>query len=253
MLYYLKVRRGDFMDKCAVVTGASRGIGRAVAKKLSEDGYSLALIYKDNEAMANSLLEELECNAKIYKCDIACSYQVNNTVEKIFKDFSDISLLVNNAGIAQQKLFTDITDGDWQQMIDTNLSGAFYFTRAVLPYMIQKKSGKIINISSMWGETGGSCEVHYSAAKAGIIGMTKALAKEVGLSGITVNAVSPGVIMTDMLSAFSEQELDLIKQDIPLNRPGQPQDIANAVSFLASEKADYITGQVLGVNGGIVI
>ena len=241
------------MNKCAVVTGASRGIGRAVAKILAKDGYSLALIYKDNENMAKSLLEELECDAKIYKCDIAVPNQVNNTVEKIFEDFSDISLLVNNAGIAQQKLFTDITDSDWQQMIGTNLSGAFYFTRAVLPYMIQKKSGKIISISSMWGETGGSCEVHYSAAKSGIIGMTKALAKEVGLSGITVNAVSPGVIMTDMLSAFSQQELDLIKQDIPLNRLGTPDDIANAVSFLASEKADYITGQVLSVNGGIVI
>lgn len=241
------------MNKCAIVTGASRGIGRAVAKRLARDGFSLALIYKNSADKAAELAEELECDAKIYKCDISESNSVNNTVEKIIEDFSGVFLLVNNAGIAQQKLFTDITDRDWQEMISVNLSGAFYFSRAVLPYMIHNKSGKIINIASMWGETGGSCEVHYSAAKAGIIGMTKALAKETGLSGITVNAVSPGAVKTDMLSSFSEQELDLLQNDIPLNRLATAEDIANAVAFLASGEADYITGQVLSVNGGIVI
>ncbi len=241
------------MNKCAVVTGASRGIGRAVAKRLARDGFSLALIYKNSVDEAKRLLEELECDAKIYKCDISDSNQVNNTVEKIIEDFSDVNVLVNNAGIARQKLFTDITDGDWREMIDVNLSGAFYFSRAVLPYMIRNKSGKIINVASMWGETGGSCEVHYSAAKAGIIGMTKALAKETGLSGITVNAVSPGVIKTDMLSSFSSEELEALREDIPLNRLGSARDIAEAVAFLASDNADYITGQVLSVNGGIVI
>lgn len=241
------------MNKCAIVTGASRGIGRAVAKRLARDGFSLALIYKNSADKAEELAEELECDAKIYKCDISESNSVNNTVEKIIEDFSGVFLLVNNAGIAQQKLFTDITDRDWQEMLSVNLSGAFYFSRAVLPYMIHNKSGKIINIASMWGETGGSCEVHYSAAKAGIIGMTKALAKETGLSGITVNAVSPGAVKTDMLSSFSEQELDLLQNDIPLNRLATAEDIANAVAFLASSEADYITGQVLSVNGGIVI
>lgn len=241
------------MNRCAIVTGASRGIGRAVAKRLARDGFSLALIYKNSADKAEELAEELECDAKIYKCDISESNSVNNTVEKIIEDFSGVFLLVNNAGIAQQKLFTDITDRDWQEMLSVNLSGAFYFSRAVLPYMIRNKSGKIINIASMWGETGGSCEVHYSAAKAGIIGMTKALAKETGLSGITVNAVSPGAVKTDMLSSFSEQELDLLQNDIPLNRLATAEDIANAVAFLASGEADYITGQVLSVNGGIVI
>lgn len=241
------------MKKCAVITGASRGIGRAIAKGLSADGYCVALIYNNSHEKAQELLKELNNDAKIYKCDISDPKQVNNTIERIKQDFGDISLLVNNAGIAQQKLFTDITNEDWKTMIDTNLSGAFYFSRAVLPLMINKKQGKIINIASMWGETGGSCEVHYSAAKAGIIGMTKALAKEVGLSGITVNAVSPGVIKTDMLSSFSQDDLNELQQEIPLNRLGTPEDVANAVRFLASERADYITGQVLSVNGGIII
>ena len=144
------------MNKCAIVTGASRGIGRAVAKRLARDGFSLALIYKNSADKAAELAEELECDAKIYKCDISESNSVNNTVEKIIEDFSGVFLLVNNAGIAQQKLFTDITDRDWQEMLSVNLSGAFYFSRAVLPYMIHNKSGKIINIASMWGETGGA-------------------------------------------------------------------------------------------------
>ena len=182
------------MTKTALITGASGGIGSQTAKKLASDGYSLALVFNRSEEKAKALVSELGTNAKIYKCDIRNSKEVSDTVKAVIADFGEISVLVNNAGIAQQKLFTDITDEDWQTMLDTNLSGAFYFSRAVLPEMIKRKSGKIINIASMWGETGASCEVHYSAAKAGLIGLTKALAKEVGLSGITVNAVSPGVI-----------------------------------------------------------
>jgi len=241
------------MDRLAIITGASRGIGAAVAKKLAADGFCLALVYSKNEAKAKALADSLGKNAKIYKCDVKSSNEVNETVAQMLTDFGRIDLLVNNAGIAQQKLFTDITDEDWENMISADLSGAFYFSRAVLPDMIKRKSGKIINIASMWGETGGSCEVHYSAAKAGIIGMTKALAKEVGPSGITVNAVSPGVIKTDMLSSFSDDELEALRREIPLMRLGTPEDVADAVAFLASEKADYITGQVLSVNGGIVI
>ena len=241
------------MNKTAVITGASGGIGTAAAIRLCRDGFSLALIYNKSEEKAKELLSKLNTDARIYKCDIGDSSAVNGTVSRILGDFGRIDVLVNNAGIAQQKLFCDISDEDWGRMISVNLSGAFYFSRAVLPDMIHRKSGRIINIASMWGETGGSCEVHYSAAKAGIIGMTKALAKEVAPSGITVNAVSPGVIMTDMLSPFSEADLNELSDEIPLCRLGKPEEVADAVAFLAGDGADYITGQVLSVNGGIVI
>jgi 3-oxoacyl-[acyl-carrier protein] reductase len=241
------------MSKTALITGASGGIGREIAKKLSKEGFVLALLYNSSQEKANALLSELNTDAKIYKCDIRNSQEVTDTVKAVVSDFGEISVLVNNAGIAQQKLFTDITDADWDNMLSTNLSGAFYFSRAVLPDMIKRKSGKIINIASMWGETGASCEVHYSAAKAGLIGLTKALAKEVGPSGITVNAVSPGVIKTDMLNPFSADELEALKEEIPLCSLGDAVSVADAVAFLASEKADYITGQVLSVNGGMVI
>lgn len=242
--------------KSAIVTGASGGIGSKTAKQLADDGYSVAVIYNNNVTEANKVVSDIKLcggEASAYKCDVKNSNQVNKIVDLIEKELGEISVLVNNAGIAQQKLFTDITDGDWQNMIDTNLSGVFYFCRAVLPFMINRKSGKIINIASMWGETGGSCEVHYSAAKAGVIGLTKALAKEVSLSGITVNCVSPGVIETEMVTRLGADTVNLLKDEIPLSRLGTPNDIADAVSFLASDKASYITGQVLSVNGGIVI
>ena len=214
----------------AVVTGASGGIGAEIAKRLAQDGFSVALIYNRNAEKAQK-----------------------TAIEAIERDFGEISVLVNNAGISEQKLLTDITDSDWENMISTNLSGAFYFCRAVLPYFIHRKSGRIINVSSMWGETGGSCEVHYSAAKAGLIGLTKALAKEVAPSGITVNAVSPGVINTEMVTKLGKDTVDMLREEIPVMRLGTPEDVANAVSFLADDKSSYITGQVLSVNGGIVI
>jgi 3-oxoacyl-[acyl-carrier protein] reductase len=178
---------------------------------------------------------------------------VSEVFADIEKAIGEIFVLVNNAGIAEQALFTDITDDMWRKMLDTNLSGAFYCSRAVLKYMINRKQGKIINISSIWGETGGSCEVHYSASKAGLIGMTKALAKEVGLSGVTVNCVSPGVILTDMTSHFDEETMNELKNETPLNKIGTPEDVAGAVAFLASADADFITGQDLAVNGGMNI
>ena len=164
-----------------------------------------------------------------------------------------MSVLVNNAGIAEQSLFTDITDDMWARMIGTNLSGAFYCSREALKNMIHEKDGVIINIASMWGEVGASTEVHYSAAKAGLIGLTKALAKEAGLSGVRVNAVSPGVVLTDMMSGFSESDKEALREETPLNILGTPDDIAQAVSFLVSDKASFITGQVISVNGGFVI
>lgn len=242
--------------KTAVVTGASRGIGEATAKMLCENGYAVALIFKNSSEKANKVKTDLLNNgfvAECYQADVSDSIQVNAVFERIENDLGSISVLVNNAGISQQSLFTEITDEIWQEMIGTNLTGVFNCCRAVLPNMIKNHAGVIINIASMWGEVGASCEVHYSAAKAGVIGLTKALAKEVGVSGIRVNAVSPGVIKTDMLSSFSETDLEELKNETPLMRLGTPEDIANAVEFLVSDKASFITGQVLSVNGGFVI
>ncbi len=242
--------------KTAVVTGASRGIGKATAKKLCENGYAVALIYKNSAEKVNEVKAELLGNgfvAECYRADVSDSVQVNAVFEKIENELGTVSVLVNNAGISSQSVFTDITDKMWQEMIGTNLTGVFNCCRAALPNMIKNHTGVIINIASMWGEVGASCEVHYSAAKAGVIGLTKALAKEVGVSGIRVNAVSPGVIRTDMLNAFSENDLEELKNETPLMRLGTPEDIANAVEFLVSDRASFITGQVLSVNGGFVI
>lgn len=239
------------MAKVAVVTGGAKGIGAAVVKRLLSDGYSVAFTYKSSESAAKSLLNEVGENCKAYKLDITDSSAVNSVFEDVERSFGEIEVLVNNAGVAEQSLFTDITDEMWHKMIETNLSGAFYCSRAVLKYMINRKRGKIISISSIWGEIGGSCEVHYSAAKAGLIGMTKALAKEVGLSGITVNSVSPGVIFTEMTSHFDEDTMNELKSETSLNRIGTPEDVAGAVAFLASSDADFITGQDFAVNGGM--
>ena len=241
------------MKKVALVTGGAKGIGSAIVKRLINDGYKVAFTYNSSEEKATALANEFGESCKAYKLDITDSNAVKNVIDDIEKDFGEMAVLVNNAGVAEQALFTDITDEMWHKMIETNLSGAFYCCRAVLRYMINRKSGKIINISSIWGETGGSCEVHYSASKSGLIGMTKALAKEVGLSGITVNSVSPGVILTDMTSHFDEDTMNALKEETPLNRIGTPEDVAGAVSFLASKDADFITGQNISVNGGMNI
>ncbi len=241
------------MKKVAFVTGGAKGIGEAIVKRLLNDGYKVAFTYNNSEEKAQKLCAELGADCRAYKLDITDSNAVKTVVDDIEKNFGEIAVLVNNAGVAEQSLFTDITDEMWHRMIETNLSGAFYCSRAVLKYMINRKSGKIINISSIWGETGGSCEVHYSAAKSGLIGMTKALAKEVGLSGITVNSVSPGVILTDMTSHFDEETMNSLKEETPLNKIGTPEDVAGAVSFLASKDANFITGQNISVNGGMNI
>ena len=240
-------------NKVAFITGGAKGIGSAIVKRLIKDVYKVAFTYNNSEEKANSLANESGENCKAYKLDITDSNAVKTVVDDVEKDFGEIHILVNNAGVAEQALFTDITDEMWHRMIETNLSGAFYCSRAVLKYMINRKSGKIINIASIWGETGGSCEVHYSASKSGLIGMTKALAKEVGLSGITVNSVSPGVILTDMTSHFDEETMNALKEETPLNKIGTPEDVAGAVSFLASKDADFITGQNISVNGGMNI
>jgi 3-oxoacyl-[acyl-carrier protein] reductase len=242
--------------KTILITGASRenGIGAAIARA-AVGLYNVAFCYNKSKERALALEAELKKSgaAIAIQADLTKSREAQELAEKTVARFGRVDVLVNCAGVAQQKLFCDITDDDWQSIIDSNLSSAFYCTRAVLPQMISAKSGKIINIASMWGQIGASMEVHYSAAKAGLIGLTKALAKEVAPSGITVNCVSPGAIMTDMLGGFDEQTLEQIKDETPLGKIGEPKDVAAAVMFLASEQTDFITGQVISVNGGLVI
>lgn len=242
--------------KTAVITGGAKGIGAAVTKKLSNMGYHTVIVYCSSEERALSLSSELIASGKDcfpLRCDIRDSAQVKKAVETIIKMNASIDVLVNNAGIARQQLFQDVSDGDWDQMLGTNLSGVFHFSREVLPHMLRRHEGRIINISSMWGQVGASMETAYSAAKAGVIGLTKALAKETALSGITVNCVAPGAIETDMMKDFDEDDIAALCEDIPMGRLGTPEEVAEAVAFFASPAASYITGQVLGVNGGIVV
>lgn len=244
------------MAKTVLITGASRGIGAEIARQFALNGYNVAINYNKSEQSAQLLKQEITekgGTAEIFKADVSNHSEAVKMVEIIYSTFGFIDVLVNNAGIAQQILFTDITPDIWANMLNTNLTSVYNCCNAVLPKMISEHRGNIINIASMWGETGGSCEVHYSASKAGVIGLTKALAKEVGLSGIRVNCVSPGVVMTDMMSGFTQETLDSLAEETPLNKLGNSLDIANAVLFLADEKSSFITGQVLGVNGGILI
>lgn len=242
--------------RVAVVTGGASGIGEAIVRALCRDGFAVAINYNRSEAEAHTLASELSANGSkviTIKADVSSSRQVDEMMKTVKETLGTPEVLVNNSGIAQQKLFTDITDYDWQSMIGVNLTGVFNACRAVLPFMIHEKRGKIINISSMWGQVGASCEVHYSASKAGVIGLTKALAQEVAPSGITVNCVAPGAVETKMMSSFSGEDIENLCQEIPMGRLGSPAEIADVVAFLASDRASYITGQVIGVNGGMVV
>ena len=239
-----------------LITGASRGIGAQCALSFAKAGYDVALNYCRSEEKALALVKEIEAlGVKVFaaQADVADSAQVKEMFDAVRRELGTVDVLVNNAGIAHVGLLTDMTDGEWRRLIDTDLSGTFYCCREALSDMIRAHSGAIVNIASMWGEVGASCEAAYSAAKAGVIGLTKALAKEVGPSGVRVNAVSPGVVMTDMMADFSEDDVAALKDETPLTSLGSPEDIADAVLFLASEKARFITGQVLSVNGGMVI
>ena len=242
--------------KNVLITGASRGIGASIAGLFAEAGYRVFINYRRSDEAAKRLSDKLrDCGypAQTIKADVSDPDEVRRMFREINSSCEGIDILINNAGIAQTKLFTDITDDDWSKMIACDLSSVFYCCREALPYMIKQKYGRIINISSMWGQIGGSCEVHYSAAKAGVIGLTKALAAEEGLSGITVNCIAPGVIGTDMLSGYSEEDLKSLAEDTPVGRLGTPADVARAALFLAKEDSSFITGQVIGVNGGFVI
>ena len=240
------------MRKVAFITGASGGIGSACARALAKDGYAVALGVSSNESAANELSAELKSqgfDALAVQCDITDSGSIASAVSLIEKDLGAVSLLVNNAGIANISLFTDNSYDDLRRMLDTDLLGAMELSRQVLPAMISAKCGNIINISSVWGEKGASCEVAYCAAKAGLIGFTKALAREEAPSGIRVNCISCGYIDTKMNAELSDDDKQAVLDEIPACRFGTPQDVADTVSFLASDKSSYITGQVIRVDG----
>ena len=239
------------MEKVVVVTGGSRGIGESIVKELAISGYNVVLNYNKSEEKAIKIKQELAdkgITIEIFKADVRKREQVKELIDFTISKFGTIDVLVNNAGISQIKLFTDITDEDWNNMIQTNLTSAFYTTQETLKYMISKKQGCIINISSIYGITGASCEVHYSAAKAGLDGMTKSLAKELGPSNIRVNSVAPGAIDTDMNAFLTQEEKEELNKEIPLERMGKPEEVASCVKWLIEN--EYTTGQVISVNGG---
>lgn len=241
-------------QKIAIVTGASRGIGREVAKELAESGITVIANYNKSEEEAKKLQQELEeqnFKLEIVKADVSKREDVKKLVEYTIEKHGKIDILINNAGISEYKLFTDETDEDWDKLINTNLYSAFAMSQEVIPNMVHNKKGCIINISSIWGIVGGSLEVLYSISKAGLDGMTKALAKELGPSNIRVNSIAPGMINTKMNSKFTEKEIEEIKEEIPLERLGNPQDIAKCIKWLIDD--NYTTGQVISINGGWVI
>ena len=238
--------------RCVLISGGDRGIGAAAARAFWQAGYRVAVLYHTH-AEAAAALEKALPGLLAVQCDVASRASCEVAFHTVEQAVGHVDVLVSNAGIAQQKLFTDITPEEWQHMLDVNLSGAFHLCQLALPGMIRRKQGRILTVSSMWGQTGGSCEVHYSAAKAGLIGLTKALAKEEGPSGITVNCVAPGVIETDMMAAFTAEDKAALAEETPVGRLGTPEEVAKLLVFLASEDAGYITGQVFGVNGGLVI
>lgn len=244
------------MNGTVLITGAARGIGRACALAFAQEGYCVAVNYRKHESEALSLSEEIRAmgrTCQVFQADVAVREQVEDMTRAVKETFGRVDVLVNNAGLAQQKLFSDITDEDWQRMFDVNMKGMFHCAQAVLPMMIGLKRGRIVNVSSIWGISGASCEVHYSASKAAVIGFTKALAKEVGPSGIQVNCVAPGVVDTDMNQMLDAETKQALREETPLGCMGAPDDIAQTILFLASEKAKFITGQILSPNGGLII
>lgn len=244
-------------ETVALITGASRGIGKAAAFALWRAGYRVVICCKSSidtlNAFADDLNAQRPASVLAVQADITSRAQVEAMFSKAEDAFGPVELLVNNAGIAQQKLFTDLTDEDWDRVFDVSVKGMFYCCRRAVPSMIRRHRGNIINLSSMWGQVGAACEVHYSAAKGAVIAFTKALAQELGPSGIRVNCVAPGVIATEMNAALSEETMEALKEETPLGIIGSPEDAAESILFLASDKAAFITGQVLAPNGGMVL
>lgn len=242
--------------RTVLITGASRGIGAAAARAFAQNGDRVMIHYHQQQARAQALCTQLRqagAQAACVQADVAERAQVEAMLAQTERQFGPVEVLVNNAGVAQQALFTDVSEAEWDRLFAVNVKGMFFCIKGVLPGMISEKRGKIVNLSSMWGQVGASCEVGYSASKAAVIGLTKALAKEVGPSGIQVNCVAPGVIDTEMNAALDEQTRAMLAEETPLGVLGTAADVARAIVFLASPQADFITGQVMGVNGGFVI
>lgn len=242
------------MKHTVLITGSSRGIGAGIARRFAREGHRVAIHYRDREDAARSLYDELAgsgCSVMLVQGDVTNESQVRKLTAMVEAQFGFIDVLVNNAGVAlPQRLVTETTLAEWNRVMETNAAGIFLVTNAVLPRMISQKRGAIVNVSSMWGVTGGSCETAYSASKAAVIGFTKALAKEVAPSGVRVNCVAPGLVLTDMTDGLTANDIAGICEETPLLRAGTPEDIAAAVLFLATEESSFVTGQVLCVDGG---
>lgn len=234
-----------------LVTGGTRGIGKAIVERFCLEGHSVAFIYKESTDAARELVKRTGSVA--IKCDIQSPDETENAVSTALNTLGGIDVLINNAGISQFSLLSDLSNEDWRKMIDTNLSGAFYVTRSVIPHLVSKKNGRIIMIGSMWGKIGASCEAHYSASKAGLRGLTMSLAKELGPSGITVNCIEPGVIETEMNASLSGDSINALCEETPLGRMGKPSEVAALTAFLCSDEASFITGQCIGIDGGFAI
>ena len=244
------------MEKIALVTGSSRGIGRAIAAQLAREGWAVCINYIERRDCAESLATQLTaegCRVMVCQADVADREAVGAMVRRIEDTFGPVSLVVNNAGIAGQCLFQDVTPEMWRRYFGVNIDGAYHTIQAVLPHMLHEHAGCIVNISSIWGVRGASCEATYSATKHALIGLTKSLAAELGPTGIRVNCVAPGVVKTDMLDALPPEALPMLAEDTPLGRLGTPEDIAQAVCFLADDRASFITGQVLTADGGFLL
>nr|WP_325218902.1 3-oxoacyl-ACP reductase FabG [uncultured Oscillibacter sp.] len=244
------------MRRSALVTGASRGIGRAVAAVLAREGWAVCVNYLERRDAAESLVRELRAQgraAMAFQADIADRESADACVRAASEELGPVELLVNNAGISRQGLFQDLDDAAWDRLLAVNLTGPRNAVLAVLPHMLSEKRGCVVNISSMWGLRGASCEAAYAATKAGVIGLTRSLALELAPSGIRVNCVAPGCVETDMVRVLGEDTRRMLAEETPLGRLGRPEDVAEAVAFLASEKAAFITGQVLAADGGFVV
>lgn len=238
--------------KTVLVTGGSRGIGKAIVQKFANEGYNVILDYSKSDDAAFAVAKEFS-NVVPYKADVSVKREVNELVAFAEERFKKIDILINNAGISSTGLIQDLSEAELNRIFSVNVNGTIFCTQAVLPQMIARQEGKIINISSVWGMVGAANEVAYSASKAAIIGFTKALAKEVGPSNIRVNCIAPGIILTDMVSDYTVEEFDAIRANIPLEKIGSTEDIASLAYFLASDESNYITGQVISPNGGWVI
>lgn len=241
------------MPKTVLITGGTRGIGRATAMLFLNKGYNTVITYEKSDDIAREMEDSFSEGFVALKCDVASAKEVEKAIDFIKSKFGGVDILVNNAAISMQKLIQDMTENEWDRVFDVNIKSMFNTVKYTVPYMINRKWGKIVNISSIWGMTGASCEVAYSASKAAVIGYTKALAKELGPSGICVNSVAPGVIDTDMNKMHGIDVMNELKDETPLGKIGTPDEVAKVIEFLAEDNSSFITGQIISPNGGFLI